>query len=111
MNEANSSGALLSSFRRRPFPMRLDLFLKVSRLCPRRTLAQELCDAGFVLLNGRPAKSAHAVKAGDEISIRRRDREIVARVLKMPPTRNVSRRDADQLVEIVSERTIGPTDT
>ena len=86
--------------------MRLDLFLKVSRLCPRRTLAQELCDAGFVLLNGRPAKSAHAVKAGDEIKIRRRDREIVARVLKDPPSRNVSKRDAEQLVEIVSERTL-----
>ena len=88
--------------------MRLDIFLKLSRLCPRRTLAQELCDAGFVLLNGRPAKSAHAVKAGDEIKIRRRDREIVARVLLAPATRNVSRRDADQLVEIVSERVLEP---
>jgi ribosomal 50S subunit-recycling heat shock protein len=86
--------------------MRLDLFLKVSRLCPRRTLAQELCDAGFVLLNGRPAKSAHAVKAGDEIRVRRRDWEIVARVLKAPASRNVSRRDADQLVEIISERVL-----
>ena len=84
--------------------MRLDLFLKLSRLCPRRTIAQQLCDAGFVLLNGRPAKSAHTVNAGDEIKIRRRDREIIARVLKAPTTRNVSRRDADQLVEIVSER-------
>lgn len=86
--------------------MRLDLFLKVSRLCPRRTLAQELCDAGFVLLNGRPAKSAHTVKAGDEISIRRRDREIVARVIKAPPTRNVSKRDAGDLVQIVAEKLI-----
>jgi len=86
--------------------VRLDLFLKLSRLCPRRTLAQELCDAGFVLLNGRPAKSAHDVKAGDEIRLRRRDREITARVLKAPGTRNVSRRDADQLVEIVSERVL-----
>ena len=90
--------------------MRLDLFLKVSRLCPRRTLAQELCDAGFVLLNGRPAKSAHAVKAGDELTIRRRDREIIARVLEAPANRNVSRRDADQLVEIVSERTLDLSD-
>jgi ribosomal 50S subunit-recycling heat shock protein len=88
--------------------MRLDLFLKVSRLCPRRTLAQELCDAGFVLLNGRTAKSAHAVKAGDEITIRRRDREILARVLQDPPSRNVSKRDADQLVEIVSENRFDP---
>jgi ribosomal 50S subunit-recycling heat shock protein len=86
--------------------MRLDLFLKLSRLCPRRTIAQQLCDAGFVLLNGRPVKSAHAVNAGDEIKIRRRDREIIARVLKAPTTRNVSRRDAEQLVEIVSERVL-----
>ncbi len=87
--------------------MRLDVFLKLSRLCPRRTLAQELCDAGFVLLNGRPAKSAHAVNAGDEINIRRRDREIVARVLLVPAIRNVSKDDASQLVEIVSEKAIG----
>jgi ribosomal 50S subunit-recycling heat shock protein len=88
--------------------MRLDLFLKLSRLCPRRTIAQELCDAGFVLLNGRPAKSAHVVKAGDEIRIRRRDREIIARVLKAPASRNVSRSDADQLVEVVAEKTFEP---
>ena len=86
--------------------MRLDLFLKLSRLCPRRTIAQQLCDAGFVLLNGQPAKSAHTVNAGDEIKIRRRDREVIARVLKAPATRNVSRRDAEQLVEIVSERVL-----
>jgi len=88
--------------------VRLDVFLKVSRLCPRRTLAQELCDAGFVLLNGRPAKSAHTVKAGDEIGVRRRDRQIIVRVLKAPATRNLSRRDADQLVEIVSEQVLKP---
>jgi ribosomal 50S subunit-recycling heat shock protein len=90
--------------------VRLDIFLKLSRLCPRRTLAQELCDAGFVLLNGRPAKSAHAVKAGDEINIRRRDREIIARVLKAPATRNVSRHDGGQLVEIVSEKLLASDD-
>jgi ribosomal 50S subunit-recycling heat shock protein len=84
--------------------VRLDVFLKLSRLCPRRSLAQELCDAGFVLLNGRPAKSAHAVKEGDTIKIRIRDRETVARVLKTPATRSVSRPDAGRLVEIVGEK-------
>ena len=88
--------------------MRLDLYLKLTRLCPRRSVAQQLCDAGFVLLNDRPAKSAHTVNAGDEIKIRRHDREIIARVVKVPPTRNVSRRDAEQLVEIVSEQPIEP---
>jgi ribosomal 50S subunit-recycling heat shock protein len=83
--------------------LRLDLFLKVSRLCPRRTVAQKLCDAGFVLLNERPAKSGHAVKAGDRITIRARDSETVARVLTVPTTHNVSRRDAGLLVEILGK--------
>jgi ribosomal 50S subunit-recycling heat shock protein len=86
--------------------MRLDLFLKASRLCPRRSLAQELCDAGFVLLNGRAAKPAHLVKAGDEISIRRRDHEVIVRVLQIPDKRNVSKDDSGKLVEIVSETDI-----
>lgn len=83
--------------------MRLDLFLKLSRLCPRRTIAQKLCDAGFVLLNGRPAKSAHEVKAGDEIIIRKPNEETRARVLNVPAVRSLSRRDAKLLVEIVSK--------
>jgi ribosomal 50S subunit-recycling heat shock protein len=86
--------------------VRLDIFLKLSRLCPRRTLAQELCEAGFVLLNGRAAKSAHAINAGDQISLRRRDREIIARVRQVPATSNVARRDAEQLIEILSERVL-----
>jgi ribosomal 50S subunit-recycling heat shock protein len=84
--------------------VRLDLFLKLSRLCPRRAVAQQLCDAGFVLLNGRPAKSAHAVKAGDEITIRRRDHEVTARVLGVPAAGSVSRREAGQLVEVINDR-------
>jgi ribosomal 50S subunit-recycling heat shock protein len=90
--------------------VRLDVFLKLSRLCPRRTIAQELCDAGVVLLNGRPAKSAHTVKAGDEIAIRRRDHEITVRVLSVPDTRNVSRRDSSQLIEVISEKSFEPFD-
>ena len=84
--------------------MRLDLFLKMTRLCPRRSVAQKLCDAGLVLLNGRPAKSAHAVKPEDEIVIRRRNRETTARVLAVPEGRNVARRDASSLIEITAER-------
>ena len=88
--------------------MRLDLFLKLSRLCPRRTVAQKLCDAGIVLLNGRPAKSAHDVKAGDEIVIRKANEEIVAHVLRVPTSQNVSRRDANSLLEIVSRTELDP---
>lgn len=88
--------------------LRLDLFLKLSRLCPRRTVAQKLCDAGLVLLNGRPAKSAHAVKTGDEIMISRHDRETVLRVLSVPATNNVARRDAGHLIEVMSEKVLEP---
>ncbi len=86
--------------------MRLDLFLKVTRLCPRRAVAQQLCDAGLVLLNGRTVKPAHAVKGGDQIVIRRRDQEIAVRVVTVPALRSVSRREASELVEIVSEKRV-----
>jgi len=76
----------------------------MSRLCPRRSAAQQLCDAGRVLLNGRPAKSAHAVNPNDLITIHQYEAEIVARILRVPATRNVSRRDAPKLVEVLSER-------
>ena len=50
--------------------MRLDKFLKVSRLIKRRTIANEACDAGRVSLNGRAAKASADVKVGDMIEIR-----------------------------------------
>ena len=49
--------------------MRLDKFLKVSRLIKRRTVANEACDAGRVLVNGATAKASTKVKAGDVIEI------------------------------------------
>jgi ribosomal 50S subunit-recycling heat shock protein len=83
--------------------MRLDLFLKASRLCQRRAVAQKLCDAGLVLLNDKPAKPAHTVKPGDEITIRRRERVTRIRVLSLPASRQTSRKDANALYEILSE--------
>jgi ribosomal 50S subunit-recycling heat shock protein len=83
--------------------MRLDQFLKLSRLCPRRTLAQQLCDAGLVLLNGRSAKSGHAVKIGDELTIRQRRLETSVRILNVPDNTNVSRHDAGGLIEVLTE--------
>jgi ribosomal 50S subunit-recycling heat shock protein len=88
--------------------MRLDLFLKLSRLCPRRTVAQKLCDAGLVLINGRPAKSAHAVNLGDIINLKRRDSEIECRVLAVPAGRNLAKRDAGNLIEVISEKHFEP---
>lgn len=49
--------------------MRLDKFLKVSRLIKRRTVANEACDAGRVTVNGKPAKASAGVKVGDVIEI------------------------------------------
>ena len=86
--------------------MRLDLFLKASRLCQRRTVAQKLCDAGLVFINSRPAKSAHTVKTGDEIAIRRRDLITTVRVLSLPAARQTSRKDASDLFELLSEETL-----
>jgi ribosomal 50S subunit-recycling heat shock protein len=83
--------------------LRLDLFLKVSRLCSRRTLAQKLCEAGRVSINGSSAKSSHAVKAGDEILIRRHDKLTTVRVISVPTARQTSRKEASTLYELLSE--------
>jgi ribosomal 50S subunit-recycling heat shock protein len=64
--------------------MRLDLFLKLSRLVPRRTIAQQMCEAGAVRLNRTPAKSAREVRVGDEIAIRQRGRITTVRVVDVP---------------------------
>lgn len=49
--------------------MRLDKYLKVSRLIKRRTVASEACDASRIVVNGKPAKASYQVKVGDEIEI------------------------------------------
>jgi len=86
--------------------MRLDLFLKASRICPRRTLAQKLCDAGHVSVNGVPAKSAHSIKAGDEVTVTRRDKVAKLKVLLVPDQRQTSKHDARSLYELVDETVI-----
>ena len=90
--------------------MRLDLFLKSSRLCLRRTVAQQLCDAGFVLVNGKVAKPATAVKEGDELSLRRRQRVTIVRILALPAARQTSRNEATSLYEIISEDELAEED-
>ena len=83
--------------------MRLDLFLKASRLSPRRTVAQKICEAGRVEVNGSAAKSSHVVKVGDEIAIRTHSRLKKVRVLIVPTSRQISRKDALDLVEVLSD--------
>jgi ribosomal 50S subunit-recycling heat shock protein len=88
--------------------MRLDLFLKASRLCPRRSAAQTLCDAGLVFANQRVVKSSYSVKPGDEITIRRRNRETTVKVLAVPEVRQVSKTHATGLYEVVTDRFLDP---
>ena len=83
--------------------MRLDLFLKASRLCSRRTVAQKFCDAARVSVNGHTAKSSHTIKAGDEIAIRRQNRVTTVRVLTVPTARQTSRSDATALYELMND--------
>ena len=83
--------------------MRLDLYLRASRLVLRRTVAQELCDAGAVLVNGLAARSSRTVREGDEITVRRRASALTVRVLTVPQTKQLSRADAPSLYEVVSD--------
>ena len=86
--------------------MRLDLFLKASRLSGRRTLAQKLCDAARVSINGNTAKSSHLVRVGDEIRIRRHSTLTTVRVLSVPTARQTSHKEAATFYEVTSEETL-----
>ena len=61
--------------------MRLDKYLKVSRLIKRRTVANEACDAGRVMINDKPAKASSTVKAGDIITISFGNKDVKVEVL------------------------------
>ena len=66
--------------------MRLDKYLKVSRLIKRRTEANEACDNGLVCVNGRPARASYEVKEGDQITLRLGAREVTVEVLSVQET-------------------------
>lgn len=75
--------------------MRLDKFLKVSRLIKRRTVANEACDAGCVLVNDRPAKASVQVKAGDVLEIQFGSKSVRVEVLNVQET--VKKEEAQEL--------------
>ena len=77
--------------------MRLDKFLKVSRLIKRRTVANEACDAGRVLVNDKPAKASLNMKEGDVIEILFGTRSVKARVLNVQET--VRKEEAKNMYE------------
>lgn len=66
--------------------MRLDKYLKVSRLIKRRTVANEACDGGRVLINDKPAKASSNVKQGDIITISFGNKEVKVEVLGVAET-------------------------
>ena len=66
--------------------MRLDKYLKVSRLIKRRTIANEACDAGRVIVNGKPARASYDVKVGDVLEIHFGEKAVRAEVLAVQET-------------------------
>ena len=66
--------------------MRLDKYLKVSRLIKRRTVANEACDNGLVTVNNKPARASYEVKEGDKISLRFGARTITVEVVSVQET-------------------------
>jgi len=79
--------------------MRLDKYLKVSRIIKRRTVANEACDAGRVTVNGRVAKAGTDIRPGDEISILFGDKTVSVRVLSVAET--VKKEEAQGLYEYI----------
>ena len=79
--------------------MRLDKYLKVSRLIKRRTVANEACDAGRVLVNDKPAKASLNVKAGDTIEIQFGTNSVKVEVLDVQET--VKKDEAKELYRYI----------
>ncbi len=79
--------------------MRLDKFLKVSRLIKRRTVANEACDNGRVCANGRTVKASYEVKEGDEITISFGAKPLTIKVLSVKD--NVAKDAAQSLYEVL----------
>ena len=81
--------------------MRLDKFLKVSRLIKRRTLAKEVADQGRVTINGKVAKASSTVKEGDELSIRFGQKVVTAQVNEVKDS--AKKEDAAKMFTILKE--------
>ena len=82
--------------------MRLDKFLKVSRLIKRRTVANEVSDQGRIYINDKAAKPASKVKEGDKIAIEYFNKTVIVEVLKVPAG-NVSIQESKELYKVIEE--------
>ncbi|BAT72049.1 RNA-binding S4 domain protein [Thermosulfidibacter takaii ABI70S6] len=83
--------------------MRLDKFLKVSRVIKRRGLAKEACDAGIIKVNGVPAKPSKKIKEGDIVEIDAARFYLKFRIVQVP-SGNVRKSEAHNLFEVIEER-------
>lgn len=81
--------------------MRLDKFLKVSRLIKRRTVANEACDSERISVNGKNAKASYDVKIGDRITVAFGNKSVTVRVLEIKDTTKKS--EACGMYEVISE--------
>ena len=81
--------------------MRLDKFLKISRIIKRRSVAKEVADKGRIQVNGKLAKSSSTVKVGDQVKIGFGNKTLEIKVLKLHES--TKREDAAQMYEIISE--------
>jgi ribosomal 50S subunit-recycling heat shock protein len=89
--------------------MRLDRFLKVSRIIKRRSIAKAVCDAGRVLLNDHPAKAGKTLHMGDILCIRLSDKKLTCQVLSIP-TGSVRAAEASSLYRVISEEKLSAGD-
>ncbi|RDI38417.1 ribosomal 50S subunit-recycling heat shock protein [Falsibacillus pallidus] len=85
--------------------MRLDKFLKVSRLIKRRTLAKEVADQGRITINGQTAKASSTVKVGDELVVRFGQRLVTAKVEMLQDT--TKKEEAANMYTIIKDEKIG----
>ena len=81
--------------------MRLDKYLKVSRIIKRRTVAKEICEAGRIMVNGHTAKAGHELKIGDTLDIAMGSRRLKVRVAELKET--VRANEADTLYEVLED--------
>ncbi|MBO9131308.1 RNA-binding S4 domain-containing protein [Bacillus sp. 165] len=84
--------------------MRLDKFLKVSRLIKRRTLAKEVADQGRISINGQIAKASATVKSGDELSIRFGQKIVTVKINELKET--ARKEDATDMYTVIKEEKI-----
>ncbi len=89
--------------------MRIDKYLKISRICKRRTVAKKLCDNGNVYYGKdeeKTIKPAYDVVEGDVITIYMYTKRIVFKIEKLPENKNVSKQQAKKLYSIIEEENI-----